>query len=230
MAAQEPQLSVKLSLSEPTYYFTNPTPPTLSLTIESNLDKPITIFTWYTPFNPSLGMVQGCFSIMDLTTNTPVPQTKIQIQRAPFSRARGSYDDHLFLTLYPHTPTVVSTGFGRGGGKFPPDPKAVVERGRVRDENGKELKIRTSTSGCGVDGLEGGHRYRVDVTRSPLTIGRWWWGTKEEVMVEPGGVDWNILPGEEIPLEVGSIEGVEFEVEWGPEAGAGGVSEGGDEN
>lgn len=113
---------------------------------------------------------------------------------------------------------MVSTGFGRGGGAFPPDPKAVVERGWMRDKDGKELKIRRSKHGCGVDGLEGGHRYRVDVARGELMGIRWWWGTKEEIMVEPGGVDWNILPGEETPLDFGPIEGVEFDVEWSEES------------
>lgn len=113
---------------------------------------------------------------------------------------------------------MVSTGFGRGGGAFPPDPKAVVERGWMRDKDGKELKIRRSKHGCGVDGLEGGHRYRVDVARGELMGIRWWWGTKEEIIVEPGGVDWNILPGEETPLDFGPIEGVEFDVEWSEES------------
>jgi len=88
----------------------------------------------------------------------------------------------------------------------------------VRDENGNELKIRRPTTGCGVDGLEGGHQYKVDVTRGPLTDIRWWWGTKDEVMVNPGDLDWNILPGEQTPLNVGPIEGVEFKVETSPQS------------
>jgi hypothetical protein len=230
MAATKPKLSVKLSLSESTYYFTNPVPPTLALTIESHADRPITLFTWNTPFDPKRGMVQRCFSITDTANDTPIPQTTIQIQRGPFSRARGSGDESLFLTLYPHIPTVVSTGFGRGGGTYPPEPRAVVERGWVRDEEGNELKIRRSTSGCGVDGLEGGHHYRVDVTQGSLTGIRWWWGTKEEVMVDPGSLDWNILPGEQTPLDIGPIEGVEFSVEWSPESGSDGPSQSGGGN
>lgn len=211
---------VKLSLFESTYYFTNPNPPTLALTIESHADRPLTIFTWDTPFNPKRGLVQGCFSITDTTNNKVIPQTSIQIQRGPFSRARGSNDETLFLTLYPRTPIVVSTVFGRGGGKFPPEPRAVVERGRVRDEQGNEIMTHRSTKGCGVDGLEGGHQYKVDVNRGPLMGFRWWWGTKEEVMVDSGGLNWNIIPGEETPLNIGPIEGVEFRVEWSSESGS----------
>ena len=42
------------------------------------------------------------------------------------------------------------------------------------DENGKELKIRRPKTGCVLDGLEGKHHYRFDVTRGPLTSIRRW--------------------------------------------------------
>lgn len=229
MAAPEPKLSVKLSLSESTYCFTNSVPPTLSLTIESHADRPLTLFTWETPFNPKLGMVQSCFSITDTVNNTPVPQSSIQFQRQPFSRVRGSGDERFFLTLYPHTPTVVSTAFGRGD-TVPPEPRAVVERGWERDKEGKEMRIRRSTAGCGVDGLEGGHQYRVDIIRGPLMGITWWWGTKEEVMIDQVGPGWNILPGEDTPLDIGPIEGVEFNVEWSQESASDGPSQSGDRN
>ena len=214
MAATEPKLSVKLSLSSSTYCFSNPSPPALSLTIESHADRPLTIFTWKTPFHPKTRMVFSCFKITDLETNELVPQTKIALQRNPFSRVRGSTDEQYLLTLQPHTPTVVSTGFSRGGGKVPPQPRAVVERGWVLDEEGNELKIRRSTRGCGVDGLEVGHRYKVGVTRGPL-MGLWWrWGTKEEFQVEPGDPSWAFydVKCEEIPLEVGEIDEAEFSI------------------
>lgn len=44
-------------------------------------------------------------------------------------------------------------------------------------------------------------------------------------MIDPGGVDWNILPGVPTPLRVGPIEGVEFGVEWSPESVSGGPSQ-----
>ena len=215
MAATEPELSVKLSLSSSTYCFSNPTPPVLSLTVESHADRPLTIFTWQTPFDPKIGMTQGCFKITDLESNELVPQGIIRLQRLPFSRVRGATDEKFFLTLQPHTPTVVSTGFSRGGGKQPPQPRAVVERGWVLDEQGNELKIRRSTQGCGMDGLEVGHRYKVGVTRGPL-MGLWWrWGTKEEFQVEPGEPNWtlNAVTPEQVPLDVGPVEEVEFSIE-----------------
>jgi len=50
-------ISVKVSLSESIYYFTKPNPPKLALTIESYADRPLTLFTWNTPFDPKGGLV-----------------------------------------------------------------------------------------------------------------------------------------------------------------------------
>ena len=215
MPAFNPELSVKVSISSTTYSFSDFTPPTLALTIESLADRPLTLFTWHTPFDPASGMTQGCFSIIDIASNLPVPQTVIRVQRGPISRARGSGDEKCFLTLQPHVPTIVSTEFSRGAGKRP-QPRAVVERGWELDEQGNEMKIRRGTKGCGVDGLEPGHEYKVDVAKGSL-MGIWWrWGTKEEILVEPGSLHWNLsdLAPEQSPLEIGNIEGVNFSVAW----------------
>lgn len=95
-----------------------------------------------------------------------------------------------------------------------PQPKEVVEKGWELDERGKEMGVRRSTKGCGVDGLERGHRYKVDVKREVVEGIWWWWGDKEEVLVEKGSKDWNLAGLERGggTLEVGEIEGVEFEV------------------
>jgi hypothetical protein len=217
MAATEAGLSVKLSLSSSTYHFSDPNPPVLALTVESQLDRPITLFTWRTPFHPASALTNGGFVITDTANNTTIPQTLTRIQRTPISRVRGSNDEKYFLTLHPHIPAVVAAGFGPGGGSRRPQPRAIVERGWELDEQGNELKIRRSTKGCGVDGLEAGHRYRVDVARGAL-MGLWWrWGTKDDgdILVDPGSTDWDLtsLSPEQAPLEVGLIDGVEFDVE-----------------
>ena len=214
MADTYPKLSVQLSLSSSIYSFSNPVPPVLALTVESHSDRPITLFTWNTPFDPASALTQRCFTITDMANNGTHPQNQIRIQRLPPSRARGSGDEHYFLTLQPHVPVVVSTEFSRGGGQRP-QPRAIVERGWMLDEQGNELKIRQSTQGCGVDGLESGHRYKVDVARGGL-MGAWWrCGTKEDILVDQGSLDWNLssLSPEPIPLEVGEIDGVEFSIE-----------------
>ncbi len=183
---EEPSLSVKLSLSPSAYSFSNPAPPVLALTIESHADRPLTLFTRNTPFHPRSGLTSACFLIIDTADNTPIPQSTIRIQRGPLSRMRGSGDEKYFLTLYPHTPTVVSTGFTRG-----------------------------STRACGADGLEGGHRYKVGVARGGL-MGVWWrWGVREEMLVDRESLDWNLsgLEPEPVPLKVGEIAWVEFSVD-----------------
>lgn len=213
MTDSTPKLSVKLSLNPSTYHFSNPTAPTLSLSIESHADKTLTLFTWNTPFAPTLALHQGGFIITDVVNNTIIPQASVHIQRAPFSRARGSGDEKYFLTLEPHTVTVIPTEFGRGGG-WRPQPRAIVEKGWELDDQGNERKIRRSTKGCGVDGLESDHSYRVDVSRDKL-MGLWWrWGTKEDILVDSNSRDWNLtsVQQERSPLEVQHIEGVEFKV------------------
>jgi hypothetical protein len=210
---EEPSLSVKLSLSPSAYTFSNPAPPVLALTIESHANRPLTLFTRNTPFHPRSGLTNACFLIIDTADNTPIPQSTIRIQRGPLSRMRGSGDEKYFLTLYPHTPTEVSTGFTRGG-TVPPQRRAIVERGWELDERGNEQKIRRSTRACGADGLEGGHRYKVGVARGGL-MGVWWrWGVREEMLVDRESLDWNLsgLEPEQVPLKVGEIEWVEFSV------------------
>lgn len=211
----KPKLSIQLSLSPTTYHFSNPNSPIISLRVESDADRPITLFTWHTPLDPASALTQDGFVITDVANDTIIPQTTIRLQRAPLSRARGSGDEKCFLTLHPHVLTTVSTAFGRGGVGVRPQPRSVVERGWELDEQGNERKIRRSTRACGVDGLESGHRYRVDVSRGKL-MGIWWrWGTKDDVLVDEGSLDWNLssLPPEQAPLEVGQIDGVEFSVE-----------------
>ncbi|KAI9809559.1 MAG: hypothetical protein M1827_006794 [Pycnora praestabilis] len=213
-AIQEPKISIKISLSSYLYHFSNPTPPEISVVVESFCDRPITLFTWGTPLDPASARTQGGFVIIDLANDESVPQTSSSINRTPFSRARGSGDEKYFMTLHPNTPIISSTRFGRAAG-YRPQPKAIVERGWEVDEQGNEKKTRRSVRGCGVDGLEAGHRYRVDVARGKL-LGTWWrWGTKDDIMIDEGATDWNLseLEQEQVPLDFEQIDGVEFAIE-----------------
>ncbi|KAL8686636.1 MAG: hypothetical protein Q9218_006968 [Villophora microphyllina] len=207
---QPPKLSVELSLSTTTYSYSVPDPPTLSLTITSNADRPITLLTFQTAFHPRSGMTHDCFRIWDLTTDSAVKTTAIRVQRMPLSRARGSGDEEYLLTLQPSMPTTVFTRFARGNENMRPLCKAQAEK--HREEAIRNKTARRSLFACGVDGLEPGHRYEVSVSKTPL----WWvWGTKEEILVDPGGTDWglyNVSP-EELVLEYGEIRGVELLVE-----------------
>ena len=216
MATSEaPKLTVKLSLSRSTYHFSEPTPPELSLVITSNCDRPLTIFTWGKALWPKLALAQQKFRIIDLTDNAEVTQTAVQIQRMPHTRIRGSADETYYMTIVPGVPATVSAPFGRPN--FHPRPKAVAQQGWELDDEGNEMKVRRSIHALGVDGLEPGHRYRLDVKRMELE-GIWWrWGTKEDYLVDPDtqGAErmWNSGDSEQDVLVFEPIEGIEFSVE-----------------
>lgn len=209
-----PQVAIALSLSPTTYRFSDPTPPELSLTVTSACPVPFTVFTWHSILWPKSALAQRGFVIMDLTKGVEVMQTSIQLQHKPFSRSRGSADEIYYMTIYPGTPTVISTPFGRGR-DIRPEPKAVAQRGWELDEQGKEMKIRRSVHAHGVDGLEAGHRYRLEVAPQKLQ-GLWWrWGTKEEVLVDRGSPDCMLSreQSEQVALQFGPIKSIEFSVE-----------------
>lgn len=209
-----PKLSVQLSLSSTTYSYSNSEDaPTLSLTITSSADRPITLVTYNKPFHPRSGIYQNAFPIWDLTTNEAVETTTVRVQRPPLSRARGSGDEQYFLTLHPNTPIVVSTRFARGNEEMRPLSKAAAQQ--EREEAVQSGKARRSMLACGVDGLDPGHRYDVSVAKGPLMALWWKWGTTHDILVEPGSQDRNLsnLQSEETPLEVEEIRSVQFAVE-----------------
>ena len=122
---ESPKLSIKLWLSSPTYRFSEPTPPQLNLTVSSNCDKPLTVFTWGTFLWPKLPLSQRNFIITDLTDGCEFAQQSIQIQRMAFTRIRGSVDEDYYLTIHPGTPVTVSTPFGRNS-TVRPQPKVIA--------------------------------------------------------------------------------------------------------
>ncbi|KAL9059831.1 MAG: hypothetical protein Q9206_001292 [Seirophora lacunosa] len=213
-----PNISLTISLDPRTYSFTDPHPPTLFITLLSHSATPVTLFTFHKPLDPAPALTQEGFILTDLSTSPPslVPQDTIRLQRLPISRARGSGDERYFITLYPATPLTLSHGFATGGGEGwrRPQPKHVVEKGQVVDENGDPTGARCGTRGSGVNGLESGKRYKVDVNRKKLGSVWWKWCEKEDVLVEPGDRRWNLFEVEsgegEVRWEIG--DGVEFEV------------------
>lgn len=211
-SSTSPKVSIVLALNPSTYHFSEPTAPELSLTVTSDSDKPFMVFTWNTVLWPKLALAQRQFIITDLTDNVEVTQTSIMLQRMPFSRVRGAPDEVYYLDILPDTPTTISTPFGRGNTQ--PQPKAVAQRGWEVDEEGNE---RESVHASGVDGLEPGHRYRLEVKREGLE-GMWWrWGTKEDFLVDANSPEerrmWSADQSEKSPLDFEPIEGIEFSVE-----------------
>ncbi|KAI4265632.1 MAG: hypothetical protein L6R38_009281 [Xanthoria sp. 2 TBL-2021] len=210
---QAPKLTVQLSLSPTTYSYSNPIPPTLSLSVTSDAKRPITLLTYNTPFHPAFGLTQDCFPIWDLTTDSGVKTTCIRIQRMLLSRARGSDDEQYFLTLPPSEMITVSTRFARGNEDMRPLSRAAAQQ--EREEAERTGKARRSVFACGVDGLEPGHRYSVSVAKGKLMSVWWVWGTKDDILVDPESQDWGLdnVQAEEAPLEIEGIESVEFEIE-----------------
>ncbi|KAI4221015.1 MAG: hypothetical protein L6R36_007193 [Xanthoria steineri] len=210
---QAPKLTVQLSLSPTTYSYSNPTPPTLRLSVTSNAERPITLLTFNTPFHPASGMTQDCFPIWDLTTDSAVKTTSVRINRLPLSRARGSGDEEYFLTLPPSETTTVSTRFARGNEDLRPLSRAEAEQ--EREEAGRSGTARRSIFACGVDGLEPGHRYSVSVAKGKLMSFWWVWGTKDDLLVDSESREWGLdnIRAEEAPLEIDEIAGVEFDIE-----------------
>ncbi|KAL8848649.1 MAG: hypothetical protein Q9221_006323 [Calogaya cf. arnoldii] len=195
-----PEISIRLSLSPLTYHFSNPVAPELSLTVTSDAEEAFIFFTWSTLFNPRHALVRNCFVITDLTTGFEVSQPhNICTNRGPFKRFRGCDDEKYLLTIEPGVPKVISFSFG---GHRP------LPKGSERDGN----IIRIAIS---VDGLEPGHRYRLDVAEGPLRM--WWrWGTKDDILVDRSDVENRLLRSlkpEKLMPKFTPVEGIEFCVE-----------------
>ncbi|KAL8757090.1 MAG: hypothetical protein Q9184_004309 [Pyrenodesmia sp. 2 TL-2023] len=113
-------------------------------------------------------------------------------------------------------PVTLSSGIATGGGQGwrRPQPRHVVKKGRVLDEHGNPTSSRRGTKGIGVDGLESGKRYKVDINQEKLGPVWWKWGERDDILVEPGDRDWSLSLLEkstgDITWQVG--EGVEFEI------------------
>ncbi|TRX88349.1 hypothetical protein FHL15_010787 [Xylaria flabelliformis] len=183
-SARGPRVDIQISFDRQTHSYSQAEPPRIFITITSRAQHPITLYTWRGPLDPKGALSNNGYIITDLTTGNPVRTTRIMVNRGPQLRVRGSSDDPFFLTLQPNDPVQLSTGFGRGGGSFKPDPRAVVERGWERDENGNERKIRRSTQATGVDGLEPGHTYSVGLDMEALERYRWAPVTRDEILVD----------------------------------------------
>jgi hypothetical protein len=216
-AAKPPRVIVSVSLEPSTHSFSSPEPPKLSLTATLYADDPITVLTWHTVLYLPLALNQNAFEITDLQTSKPVQQHVIALSRTPIRRQLGGPDDQYFLTLHPNVPVTLSTGFGYPTGTLgKPLPKG--DEGRLRPAS-QGRKVARGV--CGVDGLEAGRKYRLEMMRSgdehePDGMSRvWWrWGTKEDVLDQKTGEGRGVLgEADEEGALVIEVEGngVEFE-------------------
>jgi hypothetical protein len=202
-ANERPLIDIKLSMTPSSYAFTEQTPPTVTLELTSHAEMPITIATWASPLDIRRALISNGFIIIDRATGSAVPTTRLLVQRTELKRVRGTSDEHEYLTLEPHVPLTLSTGFSRNGGKIKPQPRAVVQRGWELDEHGNERKIRRSKKATGVDGLEAGHQYLVRLNHELLERCKWTPARKEEVLVDHRGLGSSFR---EYPWETSSLE------------------------
>jgi len=208
MAEGLPSISMFISLAPNPHSYSSPAPPTLSVTATSHASRPLTMLTWHTLLDPHLALRQSAFCITDLTTGTPVPQTTVQLSRAPLQRRAGSPDDRLFLTLFPEQPVTVAIPFG-----YPVEPngppRPAGHPGRMRES----ARGAIPRSVCGVDGLVAGRRYELRVCGG-LKVGWWRWGTREEVLEPEGSREAATLGDSEEGFEIDGegIEPVVFQV------------------
>ncbi|KAI9880631.1 MAG: hypothetical protein M1830_001982 [Pleopsidium flavum] len=207
MTEGPPSISISFSLAPNPHSYSNPTPPTLSLTAISHASRPLTILTWHTLLYPHLALRQSAFRITDLTTGTRVAQTTVQLSRAPLQRRVGSPDEQLFLTLFPEQPVTVNTPFG-----YPVEPN-----GPPRPE-GHPGRMRESARGaiprsvCGVDGLVVGGEYELSVCGG-LEVWWWRWGTRKEVLEPEGSREAELGDSEEgFEIDGEGIDSVIFHV------------------
>jgi hypothetical protein len=211
MTESTTRVELSLSISPSTHSFTNPLPPTITMTLLSYASHPITFFTWNTPLHIQHILSNNGIIITDLTTNTAVKLSRIMIQRIAIKRIKGSHDEVLFPTLEPGVPATFSRAFGRNA-TVKPLPKEMIKNGWERDDEGNEIKIRRPSTATGVDGLEAGHSYRVGVNMELLELCKWASATRDEVLVDPDAIKSN--PGV-IPSDVDSFPWEkERKIEW----------------
>jgi hypothetical protein len=114
-----PEISVTLSLDPNPHSYSSPIPPTLSITLISHADKPLTVFAWSNIFRPSLALLQEAFSIKNLTAQNEIhPQHTVSISRMPFKRLKCHSDEQYFLALSPGEPLTVTATFGYDVGGY----------------------------------------------------------------------------------------------------------------
>lgn len=214
--AGSPTISIKLELLPDIFHFSDASPPTLSLYLTSNVDKPIAIQLGYgSPLDPACAMQHGAYPIADLST---VPPTPLKIQDLTGRVNRQPSQQMRCITILPARSTRINVAFTRGGSfesRFRPQPWEIVQRGRLLDEHGNETQARRSPVVCGCDGLQAGKRYKVTVATGKLIGRSWWWGTEEEVQEGTATVPLFTEDGEELrlPLNFEIVDGgTEFSV------------------
>lgn len=174
----KPKISATISLSSSTHSYTSSQPPSLNLILTSHHPTPVTVYA--DDLSPSLMLACGAFTITSLTTGSIIKQSRrTHCRIPPPTKVAVPLLEDLFHTLLPHTPTTLSAPFSRSRKNTSGKPLAKDD-----PEYGNDPSARHGA--CGVDGLEAGEDYVLQLagdSRVPWNTVRWWkYGTKEEVL------------------------------------------------
>jgi hypothetical protein len=181
-----PIISTKLSLS-PQDYIQGEESPILTITLNLSGPAPITIFTYFGPFNADLALRRRNFTLQDILTDPPTP-FNLELtkggRRPGFSRRKGGRDAKYYITLYPGVDHKIQCPF---------------------------FVVRRTERVTSLPMLHTGHRYRLDVSEGER-IREWWWGTVDDVLVDGEESRERIEPTRgELPIYI-YADPVDFEV------------------
>ncbi|KAI0410790.1 hypothetical protein F5X98DRAFT_381426 [Xylaria grammica] len=200
-----PRVDVDVSFDRPTHSYSQRNPPNITHTITLRAEHPITIPTRRTPLNPSEALTSRGYVITNLTTGNPVRTANLVNYEEPLLRTRGFPDEDFFLTLYPNVTVELSTGFGRHDGHVKPRSREAIEHSWERKNHDNEESNHCHVEAIGVDGLEPGHTYSVDLCPHGLNLCEWAPVTADKILVDEWSyVDeypWTYSMDEERPLE-----------------------------
>jgi len=176
------KFSASLSLSPTTHSYANMQAPNLNLTRISHHTDPITIYA--DELSPTLMLTCGACIISSLTNGSEFKQSRSTHCRIPPpSKVPVTLNKRLFHTLLPNTPLTLSAPFTRSRTSTGGKPLAKNDPDSTSDHIAKH-------GACGVDGLEPGHDYVLNLASNPPVswdIVRWWeYGTKEHVLHAEG--------------------------------------------
>lgn len=181
-----PEIHTTLSLS-PQNFTRGDEPPTLTITLTLSAPAPITILTFHSIFNTRLALSRRNFTVHDLSADPPALiniETRKGGQRPGFRRRKGHSDEQYYVTLHPGVEHTIQCPFN------------VVNR---------TLPV------TGLPNFQAGRKYRLGVSEDEK-IGVWWWGTRDDVLLDDGETYQKATPpGGDAPIDI-CVDPIDFEV------------------
>ena len=204
---QLPKILVSLNLDLPVHSFSSDKAPTLTVTITSLHEKPITIYG--DELRPNLMITYGAFKLIDLSTGDVVHHSRRRYCKIPPpTKVEVPLQEELLHTLMPNIPLSLSAPFG-------------LDRKPLAGSDVDRKDPRASIGAVGVDGLYPGHRYQLLAAEQPginwNSIHWWEYGTKVEVLNSPSGkpdgreARYGHGPHPAIVIDPKSVSPIEFE-------------------